>query len=99
MSKKETIKKILPRGKYILVRQDEPESRENEFGIIIPTSTEVEQKAQGDVIAVGNGITDIKKGDKVVFGAYAGEKMIVKEGHKQVDYLLLYDDDVIAFIQ
>lgn len=96
---KEIKKKIVPRGKYILVRQDEPESRENEFGLFVPDSEDREEKAQGVVESVGSEIKDIHKGDKVVFGAYAGEKLKIKEASKDVDYRLLYDDDIIAFIK
>lgn len=92
-------KRIKPRGKYMLVKQDEPESTENEFGLSVPDSTEKEQKAFGTMIAVGSDIKDIKKDDRVIFGAYAGEELEVKDGHKSIKYRLLYDDDVIAFIK
>lgn len=98
MSKIET-KKIIPRGKYILVKQDEPESRENEFGLSVPDSQEQDQKATGVVESVAKGITDLKVGDKVVFGAYAGEQLKVTEKHKEVTFLLLHDDDIIATIK
>lgn len=96
--KEEKKKKILPRGKYMLVRQDAPEARETAQGIIIPSSEEQEEKAQGTVEAVGIEIKDVKKGDSVIFGAYAGEKLEVIENHKKVVYRLLHDDDVIATI-
>jgi chaperonin GroES len=99
MAKKTTEKKVYPRGKYVLVKQDEPETRESEFGILSPDSTEQEQKSRGVVEEVGNDIKDIKKGDTVIFGAYAGEEMKVKEGFKEVSYRLLYDDDIIAFLK
>jgi chaperonin GroES len=93
------MKKILPRGKYMLVRQAEEESRENENGLIIPASEEQERKSQGTVEAVSAEIKDVKKGDVVVFGAFAGETLKVKEGKKDVEFKLLHDDDVIAFIK
>lgn len=92
-------KQIVPRKKYMLVKQDEPESKENDFGLTIPDSEDQEQKAFGTVIAVGSEITDIKEKDRVIFGAYAGEELEVKEGHKATKYRLLYDDDVVAFIK
>lgn len=91
--------KIQPRGKYILVHPAEPEARENEFGIITPTNVEQEQKAQGEVLAVGSEIKDVKVGDRVIYGAYAGESIKMKESLKELDYKLLHDDDVIAFIK
>lgn len=99
MAKKDKVKKVYPRGKYVLVKQDEPESNVNEFGLLTPDSDEKEQKARGIVESVGNEVTDIDKGDEVIFGAYAGEEMKVKEGFKEISYRLLYSDDIIAFLR
>jgi len=97
MSVKE--KQIIPRGKYMLVKQDESAAKENEFGLSIPDSEEKDQKAFGTVIEAGSDIKDVKKNDRVIFGAYAGEELIITEGHKDITYRLLYDEDVIAFIK
>lgn len=97
MAKKE--KKVYPRGKYVLVKLEEPESNVNEFGLSTPDSDEKEQKARGIVESVGNEVTDIKKGDEVIFGAFAGEEMKVKEGFTEISYRLLYSDDIIAFLR
>lgn len=90
--------KIIPRGKYVLVKAEELEAKENEVGLLMPSNEEVEEKAQGVVIEVGE-VKDIKKGDRVVYGAFAGEKMEVTEKGKKVEYKLLHDDDIIAFIR
>lgn len=92
-------KTIAPRGKYILVKQEKPEAKKSAMGLIIPDSVEQEQKARGIVEAVGNDIKDIKKGDDVIFGAYAGEELIVNIGLEKVSYRLLYDDDIIAYLK
>ena len=93
------MKKIQPRGKWVLVRPVDPESNVNEAGLFIPDSTEKEQKAQGTVEAVGSEIKDIKKGDHVVYGAYAGETVGFTEKGKQVELKLVYDEDIIAFLK
>jgi len=93
------MKKIIPRGKYILVKPDIEESKENEVGLSRPENTEDEQKAQGSVQAVGSEIKDIKKGDQVVYGVFAGEVLKLRENGKEVEYKLLHDDDVIAFVK
>lgn len=90
--------KIIPRKQQILVRPDGEESRESEYGIVMPSNQEVEQRAIGTVLAVGPGITDIKKDDRVIYGAYAGEKLKLKESSKEVDYIILFDEDVLAKI-
>jgi co-chaperonin GroES (HSP10) len=96
---KEKKTKIIPRGKYILVLPDSADSRENENGLIIPSTIEQEQKAFGKVEAVGSEIKDIKIGDRCVYGAYAGESIKQREDGKEVERKLLFDDDVIAFLR
>lgn len=91
--------KIIPRGKQILVQQDGKESRESKHGILTPSNVEQEQKAIGTVIEIGEGITDVNKGNRVIFGAFAGEKLKFKDGTQEVEYVLLFDEDVIAFIE
>jgi len=91
--------KILPRGKQVLIKPISEESRISENGLIIPSNIEQERKSIGTVLEIGSEIKDIKKGDKVIFGTYAGEKIKVKEGNKEVDYIILFDDDILAFIK
>lgn len=91
--------KIIPRGKYILIKKDEAESAVSEHGISGPANQEKEEKAFGTVIEVGDKITDIKKGDRVVYGAFAGEELEIKEKGKAVKYRLVEDEFVIAFIK
>lgn len=88
--------RIVPRKSWLLVKPDEAESRVKENGLIIPTNVEQERKAVGTVIEVGSEIKDIKKGNKVVYGVYAGEEMKMREKGKEVEYKFLHDDDVIG---
>lgn len=90
--------KIKPRNQYVLVKRDEAESRENQYGLLTPTSVEQEEKAFGTVVAVGTKVEDIKKGDRVVYGAYAGEEMELEEKGVKVKYRLLEEEFIIAFI-
>ena len=91
--------KINPRGKQILVRQEDEKSRISEHGLSMPDSVEQERKAIGEVVAVGPEIKDVKKGDKVIYGAFAGEQIKLQQSTKEVDYVLLFDEDVLAFIE
>ena len=92
------IKRIVPRGKWVLVRPIEKESSETDQGLILPASEEREQKAVGTVVSVGEGVTEIKKGDEVVYGAFAGENMKRREGSVEVDYKLLLDEDILVIL-
>lgn len=91
--------KIMPRGKYILVKPDPEEARETENGILMPTDIEQEKKSRGIVVNIGKEIKDILVGDKVVYGAYSGETLKLLEGATKVEYKLIHTDDVIAFIK
>ena len=93
------IKRIVPRGKWVLVRPIEKESKETEQGLILPASEEMEQKARGTVEAVGKEVSDIKDGDEVIYGAFAGENIKRKENDKEVELKLLLEEDIIAFLK
>jgi chaperonin GroES len=71
-------------------------------GIIIPDSNK-EKPAQGKVVAVGTGYRlndgkvralDVKEGDTVIFGKYAGSEIKV-EGS---EYLIMKEDDILGVI-
>jgi co-chaperonin GroES (HSP10) len=91
--------KIIPRGKWVLVKPLSDEVKESKYGLILPDTEEREQKAQGVVESVGKEVVDIKAGDVVVYGAFAGENIKTQENSKKIDYKLLLDEDIIAFIK
>lgn len=67
-------------------------------GIIIP-DTAKEKPQQGEVIAVGKGKKDyamtVKKGDRVLFGKYAGQELHL-DGE---DLLVMREEDILAIIK
>ncbi|OGY50516.1 MAG: co-chaperone GroES [Candidatus Buchananbacteria bacterium RIFCSPHIGHO2_02_FULL_56_16] len=89
--------KLKPLGNRVVV---EPltEEETTKSGIILPETVDKEKKAEGKVIAIGDGekITKLglKVGDRVLFGKYAGEEVTVEE----VDYKILSDEDVLAVV-
>lgn len=97
MTKK--IPTIEPIGKNILVKPDEQKSKVSESGLITPANVEQEQKAIGEVIAVGDMIDHIKKGDKVIYGVYSGDDVEIAG----VRYKILSADpdekEVLAFLR
>ena len=77
--------------------------RKTASGIVIPDSA-AEKPDQGEVIAVGPGKRtedgkllpmDVKTGDKVLFGKYAGQTVKV-EGD---EVLVIREDEILAVIQ
>ena len=89
--------KLKPLGNRIVV---EPltEEETTKSGIILPETVDKEKKAEGKVIAIGDGekITKLglKVGDRVLFGKYAGEEVTVEK----TDYKILTDEDVLAVV-
>ncbi len=93
---------IKPLGDRVLVRRLE-EEEVVKGGIIVP-DTAKEKPQRGEVIAVGPGARNdrgeivpmnVKKGDKVLFGKYAGSE--VKIGDE--DYLIMREDDILGTIE
>jgi chaperonin GroES len=93
---------IRPLNDRIIVRRTE-EQEQMRGGLYIP-DTAKEKPQEGEVLAVGNGklletgqriSIDIKPGDRVLFGKYAGTE-IKLDGE---DYLILREDDVLGVIE
>lgn len=94
------VPKITPRGKYILVKLDKEASRTSEYGIRTPDNVEQEKKSVGEVIDVGPEIKDVKKGDTVMYGTFAGDDIAfdVEDG-KTIEFKILHDEDVLANLE
>lgn len=92
---------IRPLHDRIVVRRTEEEQK-TAGGILLPGSAQ-EKPQQGTVIAVGNGqITDngvraldVKVGDKVLFGQYAGQTVKV-DGE---ELLIMKESDVLGVLE
>ena len=94
--------KIRPLQDRIIVERVEEETT-TASGIIIP-DTAKEKPQEGKVIAVGNGkkteegkviALDVKVGDKVLFGKYAGTEIKV-EGK---EYLMMREEDILGVVE
>jgi len=92
---------IKPLHDHILVERIEEEIKKG--GIIIP-DTAKEKPQQGKVIEVGDGRRDdkgnripldVKKGDIILFGKYAGSEVKIEDK----EYLIIREDDVLGIIQ
>ena len=92
---------IRPLHDRIIVKRVEAE-RTTASGIVIP-DTAAEKPEQGEVIAVGPGrlneqgkriAPEVKVGDRVLFGKYAGQTVKV-EGE---ELLVMREDDIMAVI-
>ena len=93
--------RVRPLHDRILVKRIKQEDK-TKSGIIIP-DTAKEKPQEGTVTAVGSGKrddgkvvpVDVKVGDRVLFGQYAGTE-IKLDGD---EYLILREDDVLGVIE
>lgn len=88
---------IQPLGDRVLVKVLETEET-TASGIVLPDSAK-EKKAEGEIVAIGQGEDVVKlnlsPGDKVLFGKYSGDEVEV-EGD---EYKILKDDEVLAVVK
>src|SRR5690606_34720913 len=92
---------VRPLHDRVLVKRTNEEEK-SKGGIIIP-DTAKEKPAQGEIIAVGQGRVgedgkirplDVKKGDKVLFGKYAGTEIKI-DGD---EFLMMREEDILGVI-
>jgi len=95
-------KKIRPLQDRVIVERLEGEDK-TASGLYIPEAAK-EKPQQGRVIAVGKGKVredgtlhplDLKSGDRVLFGKYAGTEIKVDSN----DYLILREDDILGVLE
>lgn len=94
--------KVRPLHDRVIVKRFE-EEEQTKGGIIIP-DTAKEKPIEGRIIAVGNGKIledgtkrplDIKEGEKVLFGKYAGTEIKI-DGE---EHLIMREDDIVAVLE
>ena len=81
-----------PLGERLLVKSVE-ESNTTASGIIIPDNAK-EKPNRAEVLAVGSEVEDVKVGDTVVYGKYAGTELSL-DGE---NYIVLELGDVLGVI-
>lgn len=92
---------IRPLGDRVVLRPSEAETK-TKGGIVIPDTADKDKPMQGIIEFVGIGKyidgklqpLQVKKGDKVLFGKYAGTN--VKLGEKE--YLVMREEDILAVL-
>jgi len=94
--------KIRPLHDRVVIRREEEETKTS-GGIVLPGSA-TEKPQRGEVVAVGNGkiqdngekrALDVKKGDKVIFGQFAGNTVKV-DGE---ELLIMTENEILAVIE
>ncbi len=94
--------KIRPLHDRVIVKRVE-EERTSAGGIVLPDSA-TEKPSQGEVLAVGNGklldngdmrALDVKVGDKILFGKYAGNEVKV-DGE---ELIVMREEDIMGVLE
>ena len=94
--------KVRPLNDRVLIKRV-ADQETTSGGLIIPESAK-EKQARGKVLSVGNGRADdngdrrpldVKKGDEVLFGKYAGTEIKV-DGD---ELIILKEDEILAVIE
>ena len=94
--------RIRPLADRLIVKRIEEQEQRSAGGIIIP-DTAKEKPQEGKVVAVGPGrkedgkvfALDVKAGDRVLFGKYAGNE-IKLDGE---EHLILREEDILGVIE
>lgn len=94
--------KIRPLADRVVIEPSEAETK-TAGGIVIPDTADKDKPVRGTVIAIGNGRyidgkllpLQVKVGEKVLFGKYAGTN--VKLADK--DYLVMREEDIMGVIE
>ena len=78
-------------------------------GIVLPETVDKEKKAEGEIIALGNGDAvaklGFKVGDRILYKKWGGEDVKVGKGKDEIEYKILYvgkdedKSDVVAIIE
>ena len=83
---------LKPLADRIIIKRLEAEEK-TASGIVLPDSAK-EKPEQGEVIACGKDVKEVKKGDKVIFGKFSLTE--VKVGDKE--YSVIKEEDVLAIV-
>ena len=93
---------LKPLRDKVVVERSEAEEK-TAGGILLPETAKDKPK-QGQVVAVGSGrvldsgeqkALEVKKGDRVLFGAYAGSEVKV-DGHES---LIMAESEILAIVE
>lgn len=93
---------IRPLGDRVLVKPNKEEEI-TASGIVLPDTVDKEKKAEGTVLALGDGEKlaklNLKVGDKVLFEKWGGEEVKIGKGKDEEEYKILPHDKVLAVIE
>ena len=84
--------KIIPIGKRVLIKQEDPQETYGSTGIYIPDAQRVEE-CKGTVIAVGDEVECVKAGDVIQYADYITPLEIQHNGE---EHLIIAQGDILV---
>jgi chaperonin GroES len=81
-----------PLGQNVIIERIKEEQKSKSGLIIVSADKNKERNDFGTIVAVADGIEDMKNGDSVLFSKYAGT--VFKEN--DTEYLIINRDDILA---
>lgn len=85
---------IKPLGKRVLIKEVKQEEV-TKSGIVLPGTASKEKPITGEVLAIGNEVSEVKVGEKVIYEKYTGTE--VKDG--DIEYLLIDMKNILAVVE
>jgi len=89
---------VRPLGPRVLVKPVKEEEI-TKSGIVLPDTIDKDKKAEGEIVAIGNGEKldqlNLKVGQTIIYGKYSGEEVKI-DGQ---DYKIVSYDDMLAVIE
>lgn len=81
---------ITPLADYVVVRQEEAQTK-TASGLLLPDKASEKPKI-AEVLAVGPAVSDVKVGDRIIYGGYSTTEVKVAG----VDYMLVKNENIYA---
>lgn len=93
---------IRPLGDRVLVKPNEEEEI-TASGIVLPDTINKEKKAEGVIVALGDGEElaklKLKIGDKVLYEKWGGEEVKSGRGSSEEEFKILAHDKILAVVE
>ena len=83
---------FIPLGNKVLIKRP-PDLSVTDGGILIPEAYQ-EKPMEGEIASIGEDVTKVKVGDRVLHAKYAGIEIELKDGK----YLIMIEDNIQGII-